>query len=179
MKFLERLSKSPKFLVVCIICFVIVFAVFAFNLDKFSQKSSLDLKTFSIEVLSDEQIVKVINCNSILSSTQYKNNTSTGVPNTSKTVDSDEIKFSCKEITGISEVSATKAKDCTLTLNISSELVSGKAEIVVIRDELILERLDFNETKQLSYYVTGEHIFVVKILCERAELSISVSRSFD
>ena len=166
------------FYAICLICLIIVSTVYLLNLDKLNQGSTLDLESFSIDNLTDEQIATETKARAYKSSTNYKNNSGSGASSI-VTLDSDRIQFSCKSITGIDRVSLTKAKDCTLTLNISSELKSGKAKIVIVRDDMILDYVEFNETKELTYTVTGEHLFTVKILCEDAELSIEVVRSFD
>ena len=97
--------------------------------------------------------------------------------NASKYEDSDRVKFSCEKITGIKTVSVTKVEDQTLELKISSGLSDGMAKIAVIRDDLILEYIDFGEEIILSYNVAGEHTYRVKILCEDAKLEITVERS--
>lgn len=166
------------FYAICLICLIIVSTVYLLNLDELNQSSSLDLENFSIDTLTDEQIATETKARVYKSSTNYKNNSGSGASSIAK-LDADRIQFSCKSITGIKKVSLTKAQDCTLRLNISSELKSGKAKIVILCDDQILDYVEFNETKELTYTVTEEHIFTVKILCEDAELSIEVVRSFD
>lgn len=161
-----------------VVCSILVSFAYLLNLDELGRHSALDLDDFSIDNLTDEQIITETKSQEILSSTKYQNNTSSGASSISS-LDSDKIQFSCKKINGISKVSVTKAKDCNLILTISSELLSGRAKIVVIRDDLILDYVDFNESVELTYSVTGEHIFTIKILCEEAELTIAVSRTFD
>jgi hypothetical protein len=85
--------------------------------------------------------------------------------------------ISTHEITGIYVISTTKAVDCTLELNVSSELTGGRAKIVVIRDNEIVEYLDFGDGKQLVYDVKGEHLYVVKLVCEKAALEVTVNRN--
>ena len=173
------MRKSLRiFYAICIICLIIVTAVYLCNMGKLGKESSLDLENFSIDSLTDEQIATETKARAYKSSTNYKNNSGSGASNIAQ-LDSDRIKFSCESITGIDRVSLTKAKDCTLTLNISSELKSGKAKIVIVRDDMILDYVEFNETKELTYTVTGEHLFTVKIMCEDAELSIEVTREFE
>ena len=85
-------------------------------------------------------------------------------------------RVTCKKITGILRVSATKVSDCTLTINISSKLLSGNAKIVVICDDEIINYIEFDQEITLTYDVKGEHIYSVKILAEEAKLEISVKR---
>ena len=165
--------------IISLICGLIIAGVYLFNLDELlSQGSDLDLENFSIEALTDEQIINEVKSHEEKSSVEYTNNTGSGASNIAQ-LDSDRIQYSCEKVTGIARVSVTKAKDCTLTLNISSTLESGNAKIVVVRDDMILDYVEFGESKELTYSVTGEHIFTVKLLCEEAKLSVEVIRAFD
>ncbi len=85
--------------------------------------------------------------------------------------------ISTKEMTGIYAVSSAKAVDCTLELNISAKLNGGKAKIVVIRDNEIVEYLDFGGDVQRVYEVQGEHLYVVKLVCEQAAVEVTVTRN--
>ena len=85
--------------------------------------------------------------------------------------------ISSKEITGIRVVSSAKAVDCTLELNVSSKINGGRAKIVIIRDNEIVEYLDFGTDVQRVYEVQGEHLYVVKIVCEKAAVEVNVTRN--
>lgn len=143
-----------------------------------NKDSDIDLEDFSIKELSDEDIVNGEKSRSYQTSNEYAAGTRSGVTNASKYVDSDSVNFSCREIVGVKTVSATKAENCTLKLTISSSLNDGFARIVVIRDDEIAEYVGFGEKTTLTYEVSGEHIYRVKILCEDAKLEIKVERSF-
>ena len=49
-------------------------------------------------------------------------------------------------------------------------------DMVIICDDEILEYVEFGQDKVLTYTVSGEHIYSVKILCENAELEIDGTR---
>ena len=89
-----------------------------------------------------------------------------------------ETVYSAKKVTGIKNVSASLAKDCTLVLNIDTTLESGNAEVVVIMDDEIVDRFNAGEQKTFEYSVSGEHKFYVRILCEEAKISITTTREF-
>lgn len=144
-----------------------------------STNVSKALEDFSIDNLSSEEISTSEYSSVFAVSRKYKSGTRTGVDGASKYEDTDRIDFKCKKITGISRISATKASDCTLTINVSSKLLSGNAKIVVICDDEILEYVDFGQEKTLTYDVIGEHIYSVKILAEESELEIIVEREIN
>ncbi len=132
---------------------------------------------FSIDSLSDEEIIHKQNATTFASSIKYNKGEKTGVVGASKYEDSDKVEFSCKKINGIKRISATKvAEGSTLTLRISSTLKSGNAKIVIISKEQIVEYIEFGEDVTLTYEADSECIFYVKILAEDAELKITVER---
>ena len=49
-------------------------------------------------------------------------------------------------------------------------------KIVVIMDERIVEYVDVNSKCKLTYTVAGEHLIYVKILGEKAQMEINVTR---
>ncbi|MBR3876400.1 MAG: hypothetical protein IKJ25_06485 [Clostridia bacterium] len=170
-------NNYTKWVIFAIILLFLVSAVIVLvNVIEHSSNISKELESFSINNLTSEDIVEKEVSSIFAVSRKYDSNTKTGVDGASKYEDTDHINFKCKRITGINRISATKVKDCTLTLNISSTLSSGNAKIVVICDNEILEYVEFGQDKALTYTVSGEHIYSVKILCEEAELEIDVTR---
>lgn len=138
----------------------------------------LDLKTFSIETVTDEQIIGISsNYRSYLASQKYSG-TDTDISN-ARYEDCDKTKctLSAKKINGIQTVSATRAQDCVLTLDIESSLDAGEMKIAVVMDGEILEYVPVGGSAHFVYNVTGEHYYYVKIIAENAEMSISVNRN--
>lgn len=173
-------GKLPKGLsVACIAIFVLITIIGLVNVIDISSNVSQVLDNFAIDNLSLEDIIYKEFSSTFASSRKYESGTKTGVDGASKYEDSDRIEFRCKKMTGIKRVSVTKVSDCTLTISISSKLSSGNARIVVICDDEILEYVEFGQKKTLTYDVTGEHIYFVKILAEEAELEIAVEREIN
>ena len=176
------MQKVNRFIIIgFIVClvFVAVGIIEAFfdNRDLLFEKSDINLDNFSIKSLTDEEIIKESKYRAFKASVDYFNGTETGAEGAAKDEDSDMVDFNCERITGIKRVSVAKVANCKLTLNISSDLINGQAKIVVIRDDEILEYLELGENYTFTYEVTGEHIYIVKILCEEANLHIKVTRN--
>ena len=167
---------SKWYVFMCIVLSVLLTIIVLVNVIDHSTKVSKELEDFSIDRLSSEDISNNEYASVFAASRKYKSGTRTGVDGASKYEDTDRIEFKCKKMTGIMRVSATKASNCTLTINVSSKLLSGNAKIVVICDDEILEYVDFGQEKTLTYDVIGEHIYSVKILAEESELEIIVER---
>lgn len=142
----------------------------------YPRNSESGLDNFVIEGLTSDDMINIERNEVKNAKSVYEKGTSSGAPNASRYEDSDRVQFTCDEISGIKTVSVTKAENCELTFTVNSTLYSGKAKIIVIRDDKIVERLDFNESKAVTFSVLGESIFKVKILCESAKLDVEVLR---
>ena len=161
-----------------LIPFVIIVALVAFIVIRVIMLSnSFDEEGFKISELTEEEIVNEPDyCRARMSKLQASGYDS-GVKNDRfEEVDLDRVTYSSKRITGINTVSATRIKDATLKLYIDSELVSGNGKIVIVQDDKILEYLEFGEHKEFFVTVEGEHHVYVKILCEIAEVDVTVER---
>ena len=172
-----------KFKKIAFIGFVVIFL---FTMPTFIQfcveilgREQYDLDDFSIDTISDEEISKFITSAQFLSHTDYERDTSTGVSKADKTLDSDRVRITCEKMFGIAQVSATKASDCYIVLKIKSTLYSGRAEIVITKDDKeVLDRFELGGEVSRTYRVEGEHIYRVKVLAEDAKLEIETKREF-
>ena len=173
---MNKSSSILFYIIVTILC--LAYVGFNFYDSNFGKKAE-ELENFKIDELTEYEILNKELSSGRFSSTKYTNGTSTGAPSATKFEDSDNVEISYKEYVGISRISATKAKNTVLSLNIESELLSGVGKLVVICDDEILEYIDFNETRTLVYEVRGEHIYSVKMMCEDAQVKVKVSRSFE
>ena len=136
-----------------------------------------NLDNFIIEELTEEQIIKISDFNNSLLSSWKSSGKSSGIRNIKyEKQDHDKTTFTAKKTVGIKTVSATLATDCKLYINIACEVSSGNAKIVILMDDTILECFNFGEKSSLEYDVNGKHEFYVKILCEDAEIEITVER---
>ena len=156
---------------------LVILAIAFFFLTRILDQERLDLDNFTIETLTNDQIVGISgDCRAVLTKWGTSGDNSGIVHSEYIKADSDKTKFSAKEITGIKTISATLAKDCTFTITIDSKVGNGKAQIVVIQDDKIIERLDATTSTTLEYIVVGEHRFYLKILCEEAQIEINTQR---
>lgn len=141
--------------------------------------SGVDASDFKISELTSEQIVNTEGeCKAFMTSFKRSGSRSGISSQYFDDEDGDKTVYSAKKVTGIKNVSATLAKDCTLVLNIDTTLESGNAEVVVIMDDKIVERFNAGEQKTFEYSVSGEHKFYIRILCEEAKISITTTREF-
>ena len=179
----KKLSKSQRFIRIGLLI-VSGWALFLFasglvksliNPSNDSNIVKIDLDEFSLETLTDEQIIYGKQYRAYRYSGQNIGK-STGVGGRFEKVDCDKSTMTVKKITGVCVRSATKIKDSTLHLTIESTLNSGEMKIVVIRDEEIIEYLEVGQTHNLVYDVEGEHIYYVKFLCVEANTEVSVLR---
>ena len=175
----QRIMKIGAVLVLSIMLLMMLTSVmdWLINPNDRPRKERLDLDSFSLDTLTDDQILSIDSQYTAYKYKSTKNGSGTGV-NASKyeEYDRDELSFSSKKITGIHPVLATKVKDATLRVNVESVLNSGEMKIVVIKDGAILEYIEVGKTQQLTYYAEGEHTYYFKILCNKANISVTVSR---
>ena len=151
----------------------ILFAIFFPN----DEKNKLNLDSFEINELSTAEIVDVSDDYRAVLTSWSEYGKKSGVQQSKYTkADHDRIKFSAKKITGIKTVSATLARDCKLVINIESQLKNGKAQIVVVQDDTVIEYLDASTQSTLEYNVVGQHCFYVKIICEEAQIEVDTYR---
>ena len=148
-------------------------------IDEIKNEHRIDLKNFSLDTVTEEDIIKGERSSSFMSSTKNTSGSATGDSNASDNADVDKIVYSCKSITGICTMHSAKVTDSTLTFNISSTLSAGKAKMVIICDDQILEYIELGENKTFVFDEPGEHIYDVKLLGESAELEIQITRTIE
>lgn len=160
------------------VAILLILVIGLFNPDT-SDNTDLNLKSFKISELTDETIVSVDSDFKAFMTRTGRSGSRSGIDSLYfMDVDGDKTEYSAKKITGVNTVSATLAKDCTLVLNIDTTLEAGNAEVVVIMDDKIVNRFNAGDKKVLEYKVNGEHMFYVRILCEKAKISITTTRGF-
>ena len=87
--------------------------------------------------------------------------------------------FSCKKISGVKTLHATKSPYDTLTLKFSSQLDAGNLEIVIIVDGEYYCHVPVNQISTVELTNIGNKTVVVKAAAESASLKISVQRDVD
>ena len=140
-------------------------------------EEKLDLKNFSLETLTNDQIISIERQYTAYGYKSSKSGSETGVDNQRyKDYDRDQLSFLAKKITGIHPLIATKVRNGNLRISIESKLNSGEMKIVVIRDDKILEYIEVGTTLELNYYADGEHTYYIKLIGKDADMSATVSR---
>ncbi len=138
--------------------------------------SGIDLKNFAIEDLTDEQIINTSARNSAYMSRISRRGNGTGVEGRRYAeADKDSVEYSAQKVVGLDVLITGKASSGVMKFDIDVELESGAAEIVVIRDDRIVERLAAQDVT-LAYDVSEESVFYVKLLYEDAKISIKATR---
>lgn len=174
-----EIRKLGFIIVACIMVLMLLVAGIGELLDSEGRPDveKLDLSNFSLENLTDNQIVCIESQYSAYRYKSSKNGNETGIDNQRyEAYDRDQLSFSAKKITGIHPLIATKVSDGNLHIKIESSLNSGEMKIVVIRDDKILEYLEVGKVVELNYYADGEHTYYIKLLGKDANMSITVSR---
>lgn len=100
------------------------------------------------------------------------------VPNDFEDFDRDTCRYQAKKIQGILMLQATKIKQNTLTLHISSSLTEGNLEIFVIVDGELYERLPANVLQSVTVENAAGKLVFVKVAAEAAACSVSVDREY-
>ncbi len=93
-------------------------------------------------------------------------------------VDYDYISRSFGKIYGVIVLQATKIQGDSLTLNISSSIESGNAEIVIIVDGEYYCSVDVNQDQSITLKNISNKEVVVKLAGEEAKIKIDVTRIY-
>ena len=180
MKFEYRssFSKASKPMLILLFVGVLVMLVIAlingFS-DDVDEVPYFDLDDFTIEEITDEQIVHIGDyCTGFI---VHERGTGSKTGSADLRYDCDKYEYSSKSVSGIKNISYSGVSNATLKLSITSVLKEGEAKIVVIMDNQILEYVELGSEKQLIYEVDGKHEFYVKLICKDANVEITVSRT--
>jgi len=90
--------------------------------------------------------------------------------------DHDKSSFSCKNMSGINTLQATRTMQDTLDLTIDASVEKGNLEIVILIDGDLYERLEANQAHNITLENIAGKTIVVRFAAESADLSVSVVR---
>ena len=173
----QNIIKTGVVIVLIMATFMLLTAVIQ-NLikdDTVDEVPSFDLDDFTIEEITDEQIIHIGDyCTGFMVSERC---TGSKTGSADLRYDRDKYEYSSKIVNGIKNVSYSEISNATLELLISSVLNEGEAKIAVIMDNQILEYVELGTEKQLTYEVDGKHEFYVKLICKDANVEITVART--
>lgn len=146
-----------------------------------NEELKLDLDSFSIESVTEEQKCKVVDSFNALLTSWSDSGKNSGVKDIEfDEEDRDKVRFSAKKITGLKTINVTLAEDKTVHWEINSSLSKGKAKIIIVMDkDVVLKECEAGENVDFTYQATGKHEFYVKILCEEAQIEIEAMRTIN
>ena len=177
---IKRCIKKLRNILLCIVLVLFIITIIRIVLSgeaiHLSRRHAFDYKNFTLEMISEEQIVGMID-NKVYMSKSRSLGASTGVEKRYQEYDYDQKEFEAKKVSGIIALSATKARDCMLHIVVESTLETGEMKLVVVIDkEAIVEYIPVGEKVDLYYTVEGEHTYYVKALCDEAKVNVTVTR---
>ncbi|MBE6536349.1 MAG: hypothetical protein E7673_00195 [Ruminococcaceae bacterium] len=175
----STISKIRK--IGIIVCAIGIISIIVSSLFYGNKKDipELDFENFSLENVTEEEKLKIPSSYRGSSLHISSSGGRSGISSTYyNDCDRDNMNFSCKKMTGITTVNATKAKDCIVEWVIKFDVSEGNAKIIIVMDEKeIIKEFDPGEDIFFSYEVTDKHNFYVKVLCEKARVEIDVERT--
>jgi len=179
LSFSLRKTSTIGFIVVLILMIAMLMpAILDGSINDFISRDDhgIDLKNFAIEDLTDEQIINISANSSKYMSGVSRSGESTGVEGRRYSeADRDNVRYHAGKAVGIDTLITGKISSGKVTFDIDVELTSGAAQIVVIKDGEIVERMAAQDTT-ITYEVSEESTYIVKLLLEDAKIEINATR---
>lgn len=100
----------------------------------------------------------------------------TEAQNNWKDVDYDRVRRTWKHISGVQTLQATKINEGTLRLTITSEVVKGNMEIIILVDGIYCCSVPVNGAHTITLNDIEGKIVIVRMGCEAAEVDVTVER---
>ena len=173
-KKMSRFSKIGAGIAAVFIIVIVVTSLFSPS----EETIKLDFDNFSIDTVTEEQKLKVVDSMGGWFVSEGKSGQKSGIKDLEyRDFDSDRASYSASNARGLKTLSATLAKDCVLSFSIDA-VSEGEAIIIVIIDNEIVDEFDFEEKNSLKYEIEGEKTVYIKILADNAKVDITVERSF-
>ena len=130
------------------------------------------------EITRDDILIKDNNYRSSMVSEKHSGYHTNIIGTRLRDVDYDYISRSFGKIHGVIILQATKISGNTLTLNISSSVEAGNAEIVIIIDGEYYCSVDVNESQTVTLQDVSNKEIIVKLAAEDAKMKIDVTRAY-
>ena len=130
------------------------------------------------EITRDDILSKDNNYRSSMVSEKHSGRHTNIIGTRLRDVDYDYISRSFGKIHGVIILQATKISGNTLTLNISSSVEAGNAEIVIIIDGEYYCSVDVNESQTVTLQDVSNKEVIVKLAAEGAKMKIDVTRAY-
>ena len=171
-------THSMQLAICCTIAMIICIVVSLFSL----LSPSVNIEDINgrentkLGLIKMDEIISTNNHYSAFSSHTLKTGSCTNVTGRLKDYDYQECSFSCKKISGIMTLQATKTTCKHITLEISSQLEEGNMEIVIVIDGEYYSHIPINQNNLIALSDIAGKTVVVKVAAESAKLSVSVKR---
>lgn len=130
------------------------------------------------EITRDDILSKDNNYRSSVGSASHSGRHTNIIGTRLRDCDYDYISKSFGKIHGVVILQATKISGNTLTLNISSSIESGNAEIVIIVDGEYYCSVDVNQDQSITLENVSNKEVIVKLAGEEAKMKIDVTRIY-
>ena len=130
------------------------------------------------EITRDDILSKDNNYRSFMVSERHSGRHTNIIGTRLRDYDYDHISRSFGKIHGVVILQATKISGNTLTLNISSSVESGNAEIVIIVDGEYYCSVDVNQHQSITLQNVSNKEVIVKLAGEEAKMKIDVTRVY-
>lgn len=131
------------------------------------------------EITRDDILSKGNNYRSSMVSEKHSGRHTNIIGTRLRDVDYDYISRSFGKIHGVILLQATKISGNTLTLNISSSVEAGNAEIVIMIDGEYYCSVDVNESQTVTLQDISNKEVIVKLAAEGAKMKIDVTRAYE
>lgn len=147
------------------------------------QNNTYDLDNFSLENVSDEEIVTNPDCYKAFMSRIFDEDYA---ELSDVETDRDYYFYSAKRITGVITIHTTFANwyDTwaeSLSVLLNAELKHGNATVFIICDGKIAEKIELSPNKEeieFSYQFDSNSDYCIKLVCNRADVQICVEREW-
>lgn len=171
--------SSPRYLVM-ISVFAAAVSVVAFLLVLFSSPSAIEdmngPNNINLAVIDMNEILSDVDEYSSILSWSTQKGLKTNIDGRLSEYNYEECTFSCKKLSGVKTLQATRMMHDTLTLAVSSQLDAGNLEIVIIVDGEYHSHVPVNQNASVVLTDISGKTVVVKLAAESAELNVSVKR---
>jgi len=136
-------------------------------------------ENFALTEITREDILSEDNSyTSFVSSASHSGHHTNIIGTRLRDCDYDHISRSFGKVHGVVILQTTKISGNTLTLNISSSIESGNAEIVIIVDGKYYCSVDVNQNQSITLQNVSNKEVIVKLACEEAKMKIDVTRVY-
>ena len=157
-----------------IVCLIVSTTIY--RMKTFSDSVNEALQEFSLDTVTDEEVVEKVVATMDKSRQRCSGEASGAHFMGYRKFDYDRCQYTIEKIRGFYVVSASNVENAKIKLKISSNIYDGKGKIAIIQDKTLVEYIDFGASVTREYEVTGESLFLVKIICEDAKIDLTVER---